>query len=354
MQLVDEQDDAALALFHLGQHGFQPLLKLAPVLCARHQRAHVQAENRLVLQPLGHVAGHDALGKALGDGGLAHARLADEHGVVFGLAGEDAHHVADLGVAADDRVQLVGPGGLHQVLAVLFQHVVGLLRVLAGHPLVAAHLHQRGQKFVLVQPPGPKELPHLAAGGLKQAQHQMLHRDVLVFHLARGLFRRREGAVGIGGNINFFRVAAAAGHVGQLCHLGPGRVGHPRAVHAHLFQQLGDQPLAVGAERPQQVALLQLLVLVFDRQALGALQRLLGFLRQSVQIHCAPNLSLLSVLSCLFTNPVQRAGSPRAVARAGPPARSARRGSPPPRAAAPPPRRCPARRNTGAAPGRTA
>ena len=74
VQLVDEQEDAAVALLDLVEHGLQALLELAAVLRAGQQRAHVEREDGLVLQPLGHVAAQDALRQALDDGGLAHAR----------------------------------------------------------------------------------------------------------------------------------------------------------------------------------------------------------------------------------------------------------------------------------------
>jgi hypothetical protein len=70
---------------------------------------------------LGHVAVDDALGQALDDGGLADAGLADEHGVVLGAAREHLDDPADLGVAADDRVELAVARGLGEVGAVLLQ-----------------------------------------------------------------------------------------------------------------------------------------------------------------------------------------------------------------------------------------
>ena len=48
----------------------------------------------------------DALRQALGDGGLAHARLADQHRVVLLAAREDLDDALDLVLAADDRVEL--------------------------------------------------------------------------------------------------------------------------------------------------------------------------------------------------------------------------------------------------------
>ena len=55
---------------------------------------------------LGDVVVDDPLGEALDDGGLADARLADEHRVVLGAAAEDLHHPLDLVCAADHRVEL--------------------------------------------------------------------------------------------------------------------------------------------------------------------------------------------------------------------------------------------------------
>ena len=88
VQLVDEQDDLALGVLDLLEHGLEALLELAAVLGARDERAQVERDDALVLQALGHVAAHDALGEALGDGGLADARLADEHRVVLGPPAE--------------------------------------------------------------------------------------------------------------------------------------------------------------------------------------------------------------------------------------------------------------------------
>ena len=93
------------AAFTSVEHRLEPLLELAAVLGAGHQRAHVQREDRLVAQPLRDVAVDDALGQPLDDRGLADAGVADEHRVVLGLAGQDLDHAADLGVAADDRVE---------------------------------------------------------------------------------------------------------------------------------------------------------------------------------------------------------------------------------------------------------
>ena len=120
------------------EHGLEPLLELAAVLRAGDHRAEVERDDALVAQRLGHVAGDDALGQALDDRGLADAGLADQHRVVLGAPGQHLHHAADLGVAADHRVELALAGARGQVDAVLLQRLVGALRVGAGDPRRAA------------------------------------------------------------------------------------------------------------------------------------------------------------------------------------------------------------------------
>ena len=124
VHLVDEQQDPAVGGLDLGEDRLEPFLELAAVLGAREQRAQVEAEYHLVAQALRHVAAVDALRQALDDGGLADAGIADEYRVVLGLPGQDLNHAADLGVAADDRVEPAGRSVRHEVPAVLLERLV--------------------------------------------------------------------------------------------------------------------------------------------------------------------------------------------------------------------------------------
>ena len=63
--------------------GLQPLLEVAAIARAGEQRAHVEREDRGVLQNLRHLALDDLAGEAFGDGGLADAGVADEQRVVL-------------------------------------------------------------------------------------------------------------------------------------------------------------------------------------------------------------------------------------------------------------------------------
>ena len=140
VHLVDEQHDAAVGRHHLVEHGFQPLLELAAVFRARDHRAHVEREQLLVLQALRHVAVDDAQRKAFHDGGLAHARLADQHRIVLGAAREHLHGAADFLVAPDHRIELAVARRLGEVARVLLQRVIG---VLGGGRVRRAALAQR-------------------------------------------------------------------------------------------------------------------------------------------------------------------------------------------------------------------
>ncbi|MNF70775.1 hypothetical protein D3C84_526990 [compost metagenome] len=140
VQFVDEQDDPAFLLGQLVEHGLQALLELAAELGAGDQRAHVQRQQALVLEAVGHLAVDDALGQALDDGGLAHARLADQHRVVLGAPLQDLDGATDLVVTADHRIQLAFLGPLGQVDAVLVEGLAGLLGVGVVHRLAAAQV----------------------------------------------------------------------------------------------------------------------------------------------------------------------------------------------------------------------
>ena len=112
------------------EHGLQALLELAAILRAGDQRAHVERDDPLVLQPFGHVAADDALREAFDDGGLADAGLADQHRVVLGAARQHLDDAADLLVAADHRIELALARQLGQVAAVALERLVGAFRVL--------------------------------------------------------------------------------------------------------------------------------------------------------------------------------------------------------------------------------
>ena len=179
VQLVEEQDHAALRLRHVIKHRLQTVLELAPVLRARDQRAHVKRDHAPVAQRLRHVARDDPLRQPLHDRRLANARLANQHGVVLCASRQHLDHPADLLVAPDHRVELALLGRLREVGAEALQRLVLLLRRLVGHTVRAAHLRQRLQQAI-ARRADARQGPAGDAVLSRERQQQVLGRDVLV------------------------------------------------------------------------------------------------------------------------------------------------------------------------------
>ena len=194
VQLVDEQDDLAVGVGDLLEHGLEALLELAAELRAGDQRAHVEPDDALVLEALGHVAADDALREPLDDGGLADAGLADEHRVVLRAAREHLDDAADFLVAADDRVELALARQLGQVAAVALERLVLALGVLVGDALRPANRLQRLEEplagHAAASAAGGRDSAAPALGG--DGQQQVLGADELVLHLRRFGLRGRQ------------------------------------------------------------------------------------------------------------------------------------------------------------------
>ena len=118
MNLVDEEDDAALGCGHLVDHALETFLKLTLVFRTGNEGTHVQRIEFLVLQILRHVTADDALGESFDNGGLSRSRFADEHRVVLRSAGENLQDATYLLVATDDGVKFSRPCFLHEVAGI--------------------------------------------------------------------------------------------------------------------------------------------------------------------------------------------------------------------------------------------
>jgi len=272
-QLVDEEDDAALGPLDLLEHGLEPVLELAPELRARDERAEVEAEDLLLLERLGDVALRDAQGDALGDRGLADARLADEHGVVLRPSRQHLHGAPDLLVAADDRVELARARELGEVARVLGERLVLALCLGVGDALVAADLGQRLEQVVAADAGVLERARRLAVILGDECQEQVLARDVLVLELlrlpARVLEQRFEAAADV-------QVGRAAADLGLGVERRIDLRLHQRDVDADLAQQRGDDALLLREQRREEVLGRQLLMTTALGERLCLAQ---GFLR---------------------------------------------------------------------------
>ena len=280
VELVDEDDRLAFVLGDFLEHALQPLLELAAVLRAGEQQRHVEHQDALVLERIGHLAGDDALRQALDDRRLADAGLADQHRVVLGPPLQHLDRAPDLVVAADHRVELAVPGALGQVHGVLLQRLALALGLGAVDLLAAAHRVDRRLERLAV---GAELLQQRADRGLRLGggEQEQLARDELVAALARFLLgrlqHRRELAPGLDDLL-------AALHL---------RLALERVVERGL--QLADvdagareqrlRPVGLGEHRRQHVDRLDVGVVAGDRQALRFAERFLQGRRQFVDTH---------------------------------------------------------------------
>ena len=120
MHLVDHQDDVA-ELFHLVDQAFHAALKLPAELRTRDERGQIEQVDLLVPHLERHLALVDAHRQPFGHGGLAHAGLADQTGVVLLAAVEDLDDAVGFAVAADDMVDAALGGFARQVFTVVVQ-----------------------------------------------------------------------------------------------------------------------------------------------------------------------------------------------------------------------------------------
>jgi len=232
VHLVDDEDNVA-GLAYLLDEPLHAALELAAELRTGHESGEVEQVHFLVAQLIGHVAAGYALGKALCDGGLADAGLADEAGVVLLAAVEDLYDALKLLLAAYHGVELAGAGALGEVYAVVVEELAlaaarrgalrrgaGLLsRILAalrGQVGVwflalglAAHLaHEpveegEGGRLALVIAVGVRILDIHQAVGAAEGLHHLVGEAVqlivgeahLVYHVVHGLDVQLTGAL---------------------------------------------------------------------------------------------------------------------------------------------------------------
>ena len=180
MHFVDEQDHVA-GVGHFAQHGLQAFFELAAKLRAGDKGAHIERDDSLVFQTLGHVGIDDPKRKTFGNGGFAHAGLADKHGIVFCPTGKHLDHAADFLVAADHRVEFSLPCPFHKVNAVSLEGLKFVFRSLICHPGAAADVAQHLQHFLVGN---GIEFQDVFGLGIDfgKCKQQMLGRDELVFH----------------------------------------------------------------------------------------------------------------------------------------------------------------------------
>ena len=109
------------------QNRFQAFFEFAAKLGAGDKRAHVERKDALVAQSFRNFVINDALRESFNDCGLANARLADQHRIVFGSSLQDLDRAADFVVATDDRIELALLRTFGQIDGVFLERLARIL-----------------------------------------------------------------------------------------------------------------------------------------------------------------------------------------------------------------------------------
>ena len=144
MDFVDENQGITVVFRQIVQYAFQAFFKFATVFRTGNQCRQIQNQQAFVAQGFGHFAVDDALRQAFDDSGFTHARLTNQHGVVFGAALQYLNRAADFVVAADNGVKFAVAGTLGQVERVFFQSVALVFGIGIIHVLSSSYRVNRG------------------------------------------------------------------------------------------------------------------------------------------------------------------------------------------------------------------
>ena len=199
----------------------------------------------------------DGLAQALDDGGLAHARLADEDGIVLGAPGEDLHDALHLLVTPDDRIELALARGSGEVAPELIEdrgaggHALlagsarrdGLLALVAGE-----HLHDGLTDGGQVSAELGQNLSGHALALAQQTEQDVLCADVIVAQLEGLAQRKLEDLLGARGegDMTAGRGLTLADDLDDLA-------AHGVQGDVHRLQGLGGDPLALMDEAEEEV-----------------------------------------------------------------------------------------------------
>ena len=269
VQFVDEDDVEPFGAGDFLEHRLEALLELAAELGASNEGAKVERHELLVLETLGHVAAHDALGEPLGDGGLAHAGFANEHGVVLGATGQHLDDATDFLVATNDRIELALAGAFGEIARELLQRLILLLGALVGDLVRAAHQLEGVEQRLTMGTDAGEHAGAVGALGIGERQQQVLGAHVLV--------AERLGFT-LGGidDLREFPAERGLGVAlpGVARRLLLGRRADGRDIGAHPLQHRDDDAFVLRQQGQQQMQIVDEWVAVLAGQRHGVVERL--------------------------------------------------------------------------------
>ena len=281
MELIDEQDDTAFGFFDLFQYCFQAFLELTTVFGSGDEGAHVQRKDRLVLQTFRHIPANDTLCQPFRDGRFTDTGLTNEHRVVLCFAGQDADHVSNLDISADNRVQFILSGSFYQICSVFCESIVGAFRIVTGDR-TGTDFGKLVDECVFCNAVVGKDTLDVGSRIGEDPDHNMFYRQVFVAHaLGRFLCCFQN-------TVRFLRqidLGVGTAHFRQFC---DGHIQFSQkliVIYSHFGEQRGDETAVLIDESIEQMFRSDILILILFRHVLRGLDHFYSFLSKVVGVH---------------------------------------------------------------------
>ena len=138
MQLINKEDNLAIALLNLSQNSFQTLFELTSVLGTGYQCTHIQRINLLVLQAIRYITLHNTLCQSFDNCGFTNTGFTDQYRIILRLTRKNTDNITNLCITADDRIHLLGPCLAYQIFCIFTQAIISCFRVITCHTLIAS------------------------------------------------------------------------------------------------------------------------------------------------------------------------------------------------------------------------
>ena len=256
MQLIDKENDLTLGFSYLLEDSFEPLLELAAVFSAGDERAHIECKYVFVLQIVRNIPRHNSLGKAFDRSSLADTGLADQYRIVLALSGQYQDSLTNLIITADDRIQLLLSGLLHEVRSVFVQCVVCRFRVVTHDPLVASDSAERLKECIPRDAEAGKQLLHCSARIFQNGQVEVLDGHIFVPHGLCLILGLDQGFIEVRSYIRF----AAAAHLDAGVKGVPDCIGIHLRLYIHLLDKLHNEAVFLLIQSIKKMFLFDFLV----------------------------------------------------------------------------------------------
>ena len=221
--------------------------------------------------------------KPFDDGGLADARLADQHRIVLGAAGEHLDGAADFLVAADHRIELAVARRLGEIARIFLERVIGVLGRTRIRGAALAQRLDRGVEILRRDANPFEDFARLVVLLDRERKQESLDGDEGIARLLRKLFRGIEHARERRIDVKLARPAAF--HLGALLQRRLDLGQRFARAPAGAVDQAGGEPFRIVEQHLEEVLGGELLMPLAQRKRLRRLNKPAGPIGVFFEIH---------------------------------------------------------------------